>query len=116
VEITVGSPAVADTNAWYHVYYDEGTGPFDSATAVTVNDSVGTPVKGNVAADAVGGKISFAYAYDTNTQNGLAQGTDKDVVVEVEGDGGVAQAITYFTITRTAVVAVTCAPPADLNA
>lgn len=116
VQITVGAAAVADTNAWYHVYYDEGTNPFDSATAVTVNDSSSTPVKGNVSTDAVANKISFAYAYDTNTQNGLSAGTDKDVVVEVEGDGGVAQAITYFTITRTAVVAVTCAPGADLNA
>lgn len=116
VEISVGAPAVADTNAWYHVYYNEGTAPFDSATAVTVNDSAGNPVKGNVSTDAVANKISFAYAYDTNTQNGLSAGTDKDVVVEVEGDGGVAQAITYFTITRTAVVAVSCIPPADLNA
>lgn len=116
VQVLVGAVAVADTNAWYHCYYNEGTGPFDSATAVAVNDSSSNPVKGNVATDAVANKISFAYAYDTNTQNGLSAGTDKDVVFLVEGDGGAAQAITYFTITRTAIVAATCAPAADLNA
>jgi hypothetical protein len=118
VQITVGAPAVADTNAWYHVYYVDGAAAadFDTAGAVTVNDSAGNPVKGNVSTDEVGGKIIFAYAYDTNTQAGLAAGVDKDCVVIVEGDGGCAQAITYFTITRDAVVPVTCAPPADNNA
>ena len=118
IQITVGAAAVADTNAWYHVYYLDGAGgaDFDTAGAVTVNDSSGNPVKGNVAADQVAGKISFPYAYDTNTQAGLAAGVDKDMVVEVEGDGGAAQAITEFTVQRVAVVAVTCAPPADDNA
>lgn len=118
VQITVGAAAIADTNAWYHVYYVDGSGgsDFDTGSAVTVNDSAGNPVKGNVAADQVGGKISFAYAYDTNTQAGLAANTDKDIVVLVEGDGGAAQAITYATITRNTVVAITCAPPADNNA
>jgi len=118
VQITVGAPAIADTNAWYHLFYVDGAGgqDFDTSSAVTVNDASGDPVKGNVSADQVGGKISFAYAYDTNTQAGLPAGVDKDVVAVVEGDGGAAQAITYFTITRTAVVAVTCAPLADTNA
>lgn len=118
VQITVGAAAVADTNAWYHVYYADGasTADFDTVGAVTVNDSAGDPVKGNVSTDAVGGKISFAYAYDTNTQAGLAANVDKDIVVLVEGDGGAAQAITFATITRSTVVAITCAPPADNNA
>lgn len=118
VEITVGASALADPNAWYHVFYEDGSGSndFDTASAVTVNDSSGNPVKGNVQADEVGGKILFAYAYDTNTQAGLSAGVDKDIVVVVEGDGVAAQAITYATITRTAVVAITCAPPAENNA
>ena len=117
-QITVGAAAIADTDAFYHVFYVDGAAgaDFDTASAVTVNDSSGNPVKGNVAANQVGGKISFAYAYDTNTQAGLSAGVDKDCVVIVEGDGGAAQAITYFTITRSAVVPVTCAPPADNNA
>lgn len=120
VEITVGAAAIADTNAWYHVYYVDGSSPttadFDSAGAITVNDAAGNPVKGNVSANQVGGKISFTYAYDTNNQGGLAAGTDKAVVVEVEGDGGCGQAITYFTITRSSIVSATCAPPTDNNA
>jgi hypothetical protein len=118
VQITVGAAAIADANAWYHVYYADGAAgaDFDTASAVTVNDSSGTPVKGNVATDQVAGKISFAYSYDTNTQAGLSAGVDKDIVVIVEGDGGAGQAITYATITRSAVVPITCAPSADTNA
>lgn len=116
VQITVGAAAIDDTNAWYHVFYNEGTGAFDSSGAVTVQDSSNTDVKGNVATDVVAGKISFAYAYDTDTDNGLTAGTDKDCVVLVEGDGGAAQAIAYFTITRTAIVPVTCTPVTDNNA
>jgi hypothetical protein len=118
VEISVGAAAVADTDAWYHVYYKDGAGAadFDTSGAVTVNDSAGNPVKGNVAANHVGGKIIFAYAYDTNTQAGLAAGVNKDIVVEVEGDGGAAQARTDATITRSTIVSITCAPPAETNA
>lgn len=118
VQITVGSAAIADTNAWYHVFYVDGVAAadFDATGAITVNDSSSNPVKGNVSADQVAGKIAFQYSYDTNTQAGLAAGVDKSVVVLVEGDGGAAQAITYFTITRDTVVSVTCSPPIDNNA
>lgn len=118
VEITVGDVAPSDPDAWYRVMYSDGAGAadFDTAGAVTVNDSSGNPVNGNVAADAVGGKIIFAYAYDTNTQAGLAAGVDKSMVVLVEGDGVAAQALTAFTVTRSTLVSVTCAPAADNNA
>lgn len=118
VRITVGSAAVSDTNAWYHVYYVDGAGSadFDTATAVTVLDSSGAAVKGNVSTDAVAGVVSFAFAYDTATEAGLSAGVDKDMVVLVEGDGGVAQAITFFTVTRTTTIPVTCEPDIDTNA
>lgn len=118
VQITVGAPAIADTNAWYQLFYTDGAvgADFDMTGAVTVKNSANVDVKGNVAANQVGGKISFAYAYDTNTQAGLSAGVDKAIVVVVEGDGGAAQAITYATITRSPVVSITCAPPADNNA
>lgn len=118
VEITVGPAAAADANAWYHVYYANGAGAadFDSAGAVTVNDYLGNPVKGNVSSNHVGGKIIFQYSYDINTQAGLSAGVDKAMVVQVEGDGGCGQAITYFTTTRSAVVPVSCTPPTDNNA
>lgn len=95
---------------------EQGGQDFDTANAVTVNDASGNPVKGNVQANQVGGKIVFSYAYDTNTQAGLSAGANKAVVVLVEGDGGAAQAITYATITRDPIVSITCAPPSDTNA
>lgn len=118
IQITHGAPALADANAWYHAFYVDGAAgaDFDTASAVAVNDSAGNPIKGNVATDSAGGKIVKAYDYDGNTQAGLAAGIDKDIVVIVEGDGGAAQAITYATITRSPVVSITCAPPADNNA
>lgn len=118
VQISVGTAALADPLAWYHVFYVDGasSADFDTAGAITVQNSAGTDVKGNVQANQVGGKISFAYAYDTDTDAGLSAAVDKNCVVVVEGDGGAAQAMTYFTITRTPVVAVTCAPSSDNNA
>jgi hypothetical protein len=118
VQVSVGAPAIADALAWYQCYYLNGVAAadFDTAGAITVNDSAGNPVKGNVSANQVAGKVSFPYAFDTNTQAGLPAAVDKDCVFIVEGDGGAAQAITFFTITRSPVVSVTCAPPVDNNA
>jgi hypothetical protein len=118
VRINVGVVAPTDANAWYHVYYLDGAAAadFDAAGAVTVNDSVGSPVKGNVSTDHTANVISFAYAYDTNTQAGLSAAVDKDIVVIVEGDGVASQAISYATIKRETIVPVTCAPVADTNA
>ena len=118
VQVAVGAAALADPLAWYHCYYVDGVAgaDFDTANAVAVQNASGVDVKGSVQANQAGGKISFAYGYDTDTDAGLPAGVDKDCVVIVEGDGGAAQAITYFTITRSPVVSVTCAPPADNNA
>ena len=118
VQITVGTAALADPNAWYHVFYVDGAGvaDYDAAGAVTVQNSASAEVKGNVQANQVAGRISFAYAYDTNVQAGLTAGTDKTCVVIVEGDGIAAQALTQFTITRSPVISVTCAPTTDNNA
>jgi len=118
VEIDVGPVAATDPNAWYRVMYVDGAGTadFDTSTAVIVKDSSGTDVNGFVTASVVGTKISFAYSYDTNTQAGLPPMTDKQMVVLVEGDGLAAQAITYFTMSRSTIVPVTCAPALDNNA
>lgn len=124
VEITVGSAAVADADAWYEVFYAplSGSYQFDTATAVTVNNQAGSPVRGNVSADQVSGKISFTYDFDGNTQAGMTAPTERPIVVLVEGDrsgasdAAVGQALTYATITRTAIVPVTCVPATDNNA
>jgi hypothetical protein len=120
VELTVGSGAVGDTDAWFHLFYLDGAGAADwgAAGAVTVNDADGDPVKGNVAASPLlsGTKLIFSYDYDGNTQAGLAAGADKTVVALLEGNGGVAQKQLTFTITRTPTIAVDLTPPAENNA
>ncbi len=112
ITILTGSAAQADSNAWYHVYYKDGAGDldFNKANAVTVNDKDGNPVKGLVA----GGDISFQYAYSSNTQAGLVGGIDKDIIVEVEGDGGCTAAKTEATIVD-GDISITCSPGVENN-
>ncbi len=118
LRLFVGLPAKADANAWYHIFYEDGAAAadFDTDGAVTVEDSGAAPMKGLCSTADANGYISLAYAYDTNTQAGLSAGADKNMVAIVEGDGGVAQDITYFLMERITTVNVTCAPGADLNA
>ena len=117
VEIEVGANAIADANAWYHVYYKDGATDqdFGSVNAVTVNDKDGNPVKGSVTADAVGSKITFQYDYAGNSQAGLSGGADKVIIIEVEGDGVATAAQTETTIKNQAVNAATCAPGLEAN-
>jgi len=110
-EVTVGAGAVADTNAWYHAHY---LSAFNTAGAVTVVDALAASVKGNVLADHNVNRIIWAHDYDGDTVGGTA-GTDKDVVFQCEGDGGVAQAKTIFTMSRTAIITASCVPPTETN-
>jgi hypothetical protein len=117
VQVNVGSNAVADVLAWYHAFFLDGPGAsdFNTSAALTVVDDSSADVKGNVSTDAVGGnRIDFGFAYDSDTVGGTA-GTDKDVVFECEGDGGVTAAKTVFTITRTALIQVSCVPGVENN-
>jgi hypothetical protein len=118
VELEIGVVAASDPKCWYRVMYLDGVGAldFNTATAVVVNDSSGVPINGLVSSKVIGTKITFAYSYDTNTQAGLASGINKQMVVLVEGDGVASQAITYFTMTRSTTIPVTCAPVFDNNA
>lgn len=113
VAISVGDNAKADANAWYQVFYYDGAGDldFNKAGAVTVQDSNNTDVKGLVG----GGDISFAYDYDGNTQAGLSAGIDKQMVIEVEGNGIATAAKTLFTVTKIAKVSVSCEPGLETN-
>lgn len=117
ISVDPGSYAIADTLAWYHGFFLNGPGAgddFNTSGAITVRDSADVQVKGNVAANASGGKLPFAFDYDGDTWGGIA-GTNKDVVMEVEGDGGATAAKTVFTISRTAIINVTCAPGLETN-
>ena len=116
VSVSVGANAVADVLSWYHAFFLDGpsTNDFNTATAITVQDNTATTVKGNVSTDAVANAIDFAFDYDGDALGGTAA-TDKDVVFECEGDGGVTAAKTVFTISRTATISVTCIPSVENN-
>lgn len=112
VVIDPGANAKADPNAWYHVYYKDGPGSndFNTPNALTVQDKNAVLVKGLVG----GANIAFEHAYDTDTIGGPA-GTDKVMVVEVEGDGVATAAKTEFTATRTQQINVSCQPGLETN-
>lgn len=118
--VTVGANAVADTLAWFHAFFQTGPGAgddFGEAGALTVQDSSATPVKGNVSASPfrVGNDIVFEFDYDGDTIGGTA-GTNKWVVFECEGDGGVTAAKTIFQITNAAAtITASCIPLVETN-
>ena len=112
-----GSFAIADSLAWYHAFFLNGPGAgddFNTSGAITVQDASAAQIKGNVSTDQVGNKLQRTFDYDGDTLGGTA-GTNKDVVFEVEGDGGATAAKTVFTITRTATISITCAPALETN-
>ncbi len=111
VEADVGATAKADANAWYHAFF---AADYNTSSAVTIEDSSSTEVKGSASSADGNNKISFAFDYDGDTVGGSA-GTDKASVFLCEGDGGATQAKTLFTITRNSTVAFACAPPAENN-
>ena len=113
VSIEVGAGAVADTDAWFHSYF---LGAFNTAGAVTVQNAQAATVKGNVFASPlrVGNAIVFEFDYVGDTLGGTAN-TNKDVVFECEGDGGVTAAKTVFTLTSAASITSSCVPLAENN-
>lgn len=111
VNINVGATAKADANAWYQVF---SLASFNTASPITVQDSTGSDVVGLASASDLSNNIAFGFDYDADTLLGTA-GTDKDVVVLCEGDGGATQAKTVFTLTRTSQISVVCAPTVENN-
>ena len=105
LNINVGANAEADANAWYHVWE---AADYGTPSAVTVLDSDGVEMKGNV-----GGVSTIQKSFDYDGQGGGA--VDLDIVVECEGDGTATQAKTEATITRVAAVNVACAPGLETN-
>ncbi len=113
--ISVGASAAADANAWYHMFYADPPGAndeFNTLNAVTVNDSAGNPIKGLVSAQT---SITWDFAYSTNVQAGFTAGTDRAVVVEVEGNGTATFAKTNHTITSSVSQVIVCSPGAESN-
>lgn len=112
ITIPVGANAAADANCWYHAYFkDVGANDFNTATAVVVRDKDGAEVKGLVSGAT---QKSFEFAYDTDTHGGTA-GTDKLIVIEVEGNGVATAAKTELLITRTQSLSAPCIPGLETN-
>lgn len=111
VEAEVGATAKADTNAFYHSYFEAA---YNTSGAITVLDKNTDPVKG-VASSADGdNKIIFPFDYTGDTVGGDAD-TDKDCIFLCEGDGGATQAKTLYTITKNTTVAFSCSPGVENN-
>jgi len=111
LEATVGSLAKADANAWYQCFF---AAAYNTAGAVTVLDAAAGEIKGLASTADANFKIIDAFDYDGDTVGGTA-GTDKDCVYLCEGDGGVTQAKTLFTISRTTTIAFSVSPSAETN-
>ena len=112
VEAYIGATAKSDANAWYHGF---GAAAYNTAGAITIEDSSAAEVKGMASSADVNNKIIFAFDYTGDTILGPAD-TDKDCVFLCEGDGGATQAKTLFTISKLTTVAFTCAPSVENNA
>ena len=112
VEADVGATAKADANAWYHSFF---AALYNTSGAVTVLDSVASPVKGLASSADGDNKIIFEFDYTGDSVGGTPD-TDKNCVFLCEGDGGATQAKTLYTITKTTTVAFTCAPGVENNA
>jgi hypothetical protein len=122
VGIDVGANAVLDLQAWFHAFFLDGPGAgddFNTAGALTVEDADAvTLIKGNVDGSALrtGNSINFEFDHAGDTIGGPGgAGTDKDVVFECEGDGGVTAAKTVFTLTNAATITAACVPGVENN-
>ena len=112
VEAEVGPIAKADVLAWYHSYF---AALYNTAGALTVEDSGATEVKGLASTADANFKIIFGFDYTGDTIGGPAD-TDKNCVFLCEGDGGATQAKTLYTITKITTVAFACIPGVENNA
>lgn len=119
VLVTVGAGAVADTNAWFHAFFLNGPGAgddFNSAGALTVEDASNVEVKGTVNSSGFrsGNDIVFEFDWYLDTIGGSVE-TDKDIVFECEGDGGVTAQVTGITLTSAASITASCVPGVENN-
>jgi len=119
VTVTVGANAVLDANAWFHAFFLDGPGAgddFNSAGALTVLDASTDPVKGNVNGSALRNVNDIVFEFDWygDTLGGSIE-TDKDIVFECEGEGGVTAVKTGIILTSSASITASCVPPVENN-
>lgn len=118
VTVTVGADAVADTAAWFHAFFLDGPAgaDYNTSAALTVENAQSAEVKGNVAVSPL--RVSNAIVFEFDWYGDIIGGpieTNKDCVFLCEGDGGVTQAKTVFTLSSAASITASCIPAVENN-
>ena len=119
VAVEVGQGAVDDTNAWFHAFFLDGpaAADYNTAAALTVEDASAAAVKGvtdGSTGHSSGTQVLFEFDWYLDTIGGPIE-TNKDCVFLCEGDGGVTQAKTVFTLTNAASISASCVPLVENN-
>lgn len=118
VSVQVGQGAVDDTNAWFHGFFQDGPGgnDFNTAAAQTVETAQNVEVKGSVDGTgfSTGTNIVFEFDWYLDTLGGSVE-TDKNMVFECEGDGGVTAQKTIVLLTSAASITASCVPGVENN-
>lgn len=107
VKVATGTPtntSVDYTDALGNTQVNESAGdsvtvkekPFDTASAIVVDDNSGTDISGQVNTQ----NIAFDFNYDGNTQGGRTASTDAPVVVVAQGLNDSEWVFAEFTITE----------------
>jgi len=119
VSVAVGAGAVADSLAWFHAFFADGPGAgddFNTSGALTVETAQAVEVKGNVNLSPLRNLNNIVFEFDWygDTIGGPVE-TNKSIVFEVEGDGGVTAAKAVFNLTNAASITASCIPPPETN-
>ncbi len=117
VRVAIGASARAYASAWYHCFIYDGAGAndYNTGSAVTLDDSSSSPVKGMVSGS---GSINFSIPYDTITQAGLTPGNDFEIIFIVgspKGAGSVEEESTIITVTRDTLISASIDPKLQSN-
>ena len=108
VTVEIGQGAIDDSEAWFHMFLATG---YNTVGATTYDDASSVPIKGvanNTSAFISGADTFVSFSHDFTTDGST------NVVFLCEGDGGVTQQKTLFTIAD-AAVAQSCVPAAETN-
>jgi hypothetical protein len=109
---------VADVLSWFHAFFLDGPGgsDYNTAAALTVEDASAVEVKDTVSSSGfrVVNDILFEFDWYLDTIGGPIE-SNKDCVFLCEGDGGVTQAKTIFTLTSAAAISASCIPLVETN-
>jgi hypothetical protein len=108
VQVDLGEGAIADAESWFHAFLATG---YNTVSALGYTDAADQYVKGlanNTSAFISGADTVVSFSHDYTTDGSV------NVVFLCEGDGGVTQAKTAFTISDS-TVSQSCIPPTETN-